>query len=130
VVRIATHPEYQKMGYGRRREGKKVTYDCFDICFSTAASRALDMLRRYYQGEIQSLKEDDDAMEVKEGALIFPILYSCSSCSFSFLSHSFLILFSFFSHFKQRKPRMTLRLLPLSMKNFVRVAICHICYNN
>ncbi|GAM17746.1 hypothetical protein SAMD00019534_009210 [Acytostelium subglobosum LB1] len=39
VVRIATHPDYQKMGYG---------------------SKALDILTQYYQGEITSLDDNDN----------------------------------------------------------------------
>ncbi|KAJ1551377.1 N-acetyltransferase 10 [Nowakowskiella sp. JEL0078] len=45
VVRIATHPDYVGMGYG---------------------ARALDLLERYYRGEIQSLNEEnDDVQEMK-----------------------------------------------------------------
>ena len=39
VVRIATHPDYQGMGYGQR---------------------AMNLLRDYYEGKIISLNEDDD----------------------------------------------------------------------
>lgn len=38
VVRIATHPDFQGMGYG---------------------SRALELLLRYYQGEVPCLEEAD-----------------------------------------------------------------------
>eukprot|EP01135_Chromosphaera_perkinsii_P005386 Nk52_evm67s343 gene=Nk52_evmTU67s343 len=39
VVRIATHPDYQKMGYGKR---------------------ALELLKKYYQGDIVSVEEDEE----------------------------------------------------------------------
>jgi len=39
IVRIATHPDYQKMGYGMR---------------------CLDLLKNYYEGNIVSLQEDDE----------------------------------------------------------------------
>ncbi|KYQ93042.1 putative N-acetyltransferase [Tieghemostelium lacteum] len=42
VVRIATHPDYQKMGYG---------------------SKAMELLTQYYQGNIQSLDEDQDMQD-------------------------------------------------------------------
>ena len=42
IVRIATHPELQRMGYGKR---------------------ALEQMVAYYQGEIVSLREDDDEEE-------------------------------------------------------------------
>lgn len=47
VVRIATHPEYQRMGYG---------------------ARSLELLTKYYQREIQNLdeEEDDDEETVQE----------------------------------------------------------------
>eukprot|EP00164_Ancoracysta_twista_P013589 GFYU01021760.1.p1 GENE.GFYU01021760.1~~GFYU01021760.1.p1 ORF type:complete len:465 (+),score=162.21 GFYU01021760.1:31-1425(+) len=44
IVRIATHPNYNKMGYG---------------------TRAVQMLTSYYQGEIVSLREDGDDMDVE-----------------------------------------------------------------
>eukprot|EP01133_Synstelium_polycarpum_P001434 gene1434-1663_t len=44
VVRIATHPDYQKMGYG---------------------SKALDLLTQYYQGEIATINEDDSDEETE-----------------------------------------------------------------
>lgn len=47
VVRIATHPDYQGMGYG---------------------SRALDLLRQYYQLCIPSLEADDVESETKTEA--------------------------------------------------------------
>lgn len=40
VVRIATHPDYQGMGYG---------------------NRALELLRRYYEFKIPNLEDDDDS---------------------------------------------------------------------
>eukprot|EP00003_Mantamonas_plastica_P018011 TRINITY_DN2961_c0_g2_i4.p1 TRINITY_DN2961_c0_g2~~TRINITY_DN2961_c0_g2_i4.p1 ORF type:complete len:533 (-),score=234.41 TRINITY_DN2961_c0_g2_i4:75-1673(-) len=40
IVRIATHPEHTKMGYG---------------------TRAIELLSAYYQGDIISLNEDDDS---------------------------------------------------------------------
>jgi len=40
IVRIATHPEYQRMGYG---------------------SRAMELLEKYYQGEIISISENSQA---------------------------------------------------------------------
>jgi N-acetyltransferase 10 len=42
VVRIATHPEYQRMGYG---------------------GKALDLLGRYYEGDLLNLNEESDAEE-------------------------------------------------------------------
>jgi N-acetyltransferase 10 len=42
VVRIATHPNYQRMGYGKR---------------------ALQLLKKYYEGEFTSLSETDDPEE-------------------------------------------------------------------
>ncbi|EGC37654.1 hypothetical protein DICPUDRAFT_149730 [Dictyostelium purpureum] len=45
VVRIATHPDYQKMGYG---------------------SKALDILTEYYQGKIPNLDEDNSDDEDNE----------------------------------------------------------------
>eukprot|EP00877_Chromochloris_zofingiensis_P001333 jgi/Chrzof1/111/Cz01g03260.t1 len=46
VVRIAVHPELQKAGYG---------------------ARALELLRRYYQGELQGLGEGDDEGDDEDG---------------------------------------------------------------
>jgi len=43
IVRIATHPEYQRMGYG---------------------TRAIQLLQKYYQGEIVSVKETDAETEM------------------------------------------------------------------
>eukprot|EP01132_Coremiostelium_polycephalum_P003792 gene3792-4718_t len=45
IVRIATHPDYQKMGYG---------------------SKALDILTQYYQGEIANLNEDENHEDDEE----------------------------------------------------------------
>ena len=45
IVRIATHPEYQKMGYG---------------------SRALHLLKEYYEGKIVSIEEDIEAETIDE----------------------------------------------------------------
>ena len=45
VVRIATHPEYQKMGYG---------------------SRALHLLQEYYEGRIVGVREDLDEETIDE----------------------------------------------------------------
>ncbi|CAG8572579.1 17882_t:CDS:10 [Dentiscutata erythropus] len=42
IVRIATHPDYMKMGYG---------------------SRCLELLSTFYQGEFSTLKEDEDYAE-------------------------------------------------------------------
>jgi N-acetyltransferase 10 len=39
VVRIATHPDYQSMGYGQR---------------------AMNLLRDYYEGKIVNVNEDED----------------------------------------------------------------------
>ncbi|KAL6077347.1 N-acetyltransferase 10 [Balamuthia mandrillaris] len=49
VVRIATHPDYQRMGYG---------------------IRALELLKKYYQGEITSLKEYDEEEEEEESRVV------------------------------------------------------------
>jgi len=43
IVRIATHPEYQRMGYG---------------------TRALDLLQKYYQGDIVSVKETEGNTQI------------------------------------------------------------------
>jgi len=45
VVRIATHPEYKRMGYG---------------------TRALELLTKYYQNEIQNLDETEEQEETAE----------------------------------------------------------------
>nr|CAB3264206.1 N-acetyltransferase 10 [Phallusia mammillata] len=49
VVRIATHPDYQGMGYG---------------------SRAIDLLEKYYEGQLTSLDENDESESDKQQANI------------------------------------------------------------
>ena len=58
-VRIATHPDYQSMGYG---------------------SRALELLEKYYEGSLTSLDETNDEMNeevntVDEGVITLLLFF-------------------------------------------------------